>query len=152
VTAPPAARAAALVLGALGALAAAGARAESPRLTLSGPRWAIAGSDVTVTVTTSGALAASGSSPVLTLAVDGVAVERLPSTGNRTRIVLGWQRLAPGRHEITVKTGTERAGYELEVLPRRPVWIAVGLAGLALGASLGLWRRARRARAGLGTG
>ena len=103
---------------------------------------------MTVTVTTAGALADARRPPVLTLAVDGVAVERPTSTPPRTRISLSWRSLPAGRHEIAVKTGSERASYEIEVLPRRPVWLAAGLVGLALGASLGLWRRRRRTRGG----
>jgi hypothetical protein len=142
------ARAVRPALAVLAALAGASAVAESPRLTVSGPRWVIAGSDVTVTVTTAGALAVARPPVLLTVSVDGVAVARVEATPPQTRVTLPWRSLPAGRHEIGVKTGSVRATLGMEVLPRRPVWIALGFLGLAVGALLGLWRRARRARAG----
>jgi hypothetical protein len=147
---PARARAAAALVGvALAAAAAASPTDAQPgqsssRLAVEAPGWALEGRAVELRVEPRGALA--GRPLTLTVVVDGHAVDRLASDGGRTRVRIDAGHLAPGRHRIGVKTGTEASFVELRVVARRALWLPAGvallLAALAIRAALGRRRRA----------
>jgi hypothetical protein len=118
-------------------LAAAGAL----RLEVSGP--AFEGSALAVEIERTGQLA--NRKIVAYLAVDGVAVDRYPLDQPRTRVELRSPALTAGRHEILVKSGSERAAVTIRVWPRWVPGAAIG-AGVAalLAVAWGIRRRRTR--------
>ena len=137
--------AAALVAAAFAtaALAAPPGR-SSPRLVIEAPRWALEGRALALGVEPRGALA--GRPLTLVVMVDGRAIDRVSCDGGRATLQIAAEHLAPGLHEVGVKTGTESSFVPVEVVARRVLWLPAGLALLlAALAILGLRRRRRRA-------
>lgn len=118
--------------------------AREPRLSLAVDEPAFAGRGVELVVEMRGAL--ERERVTFTVFVDGRIAERFDARGPHARHRLVHPALTAGVHEITIKTGSEKAKVELRVLPGwwPPAGAAVLVVLLVL-AAIGTLRRRRRA-------
>jgi hypothetical protein len=127
-----------LLLAALQAGAATAA--ERRALDVEVSFWAFPNRPVAISVQQQGVLA--GRRVAVYLFVDENQVGRIHTTGDRTRVSVDMPPLAPGRHRLLAKVGTESVETEFRVLS----WFTVGIPALAVLAAIayGLARARRR--------
>lgn len=129
-----------LLLCAAALEAAAGSAAERRSLDLAVSPWAFPNRPVTITLEQKGVLA--GRRVAVYLFVDQDQVARIPTRGDHTRVSVPMPPLAPGRHLLMAKVGTEVVEKEFRVLSW--FWLA-GLASALLALiAYGLARTRRR--------
>lgn len=132
-------------LFAAGATAPAAAQGDAPgrtALSLHARTWVFPGRPLPVTVDQAGVLAQRRLA--VYLFVDQNQFERITTQGDRTQTSVALPPIAPGRHVLMARSGTEVATAEFRVLPWS--WLAWPLlAALAGGALLLLARRRRPA-------
>lgn len=132
-----------LLLSAPAALpaASAGAAGRHGDLAVEASAWVFPSRPLTLTIEQRGVLA--GRHLAVYLFVDQNQFERVTTAADRTQATVELPELAPGRHLLVARVGTEAAQTEFRVVPWS--WLTGALLAAAAGVGLGLvWRHRRR--------
>jgi len=91
------------------------ANTPTPDLAVAAPAFTFSKSSITVEVSLNGALAGRRLSVIAF--VDRNMIRTFPAEGSRTRLVIDGLELAPGSHEILIKSGTYEARDGFRYVP-----------------------------------
>lgn len=116
-----------------------GAAPKAPDLEVSAPAFTFSRSSVTLEVVQHGDLAGRRLSVIVF--VDQNMIRSFPTGGDRTRLVIDDLDLAPGSHDVLVKSGTFEARDRFRVVRLRVAAAVVAAAALIAAAIVALRRR-----------